>query len=378
MLYTDAEEYRRAIPSERSRYDSVQYLRAFAALFVLLGHSMSAVTDLCSDGKCAFVRPKWATGSGVDLFFLISGFIMLISSKDLFQKRGSRTTFMSRRIIRILPLYWFATTMFVVISGLARNDVIDLRHIASSLLFYPWNPHANFSGITPVLSLGWTLNYEMMFYIIFSAFIYLQRTHALFWITFLLISIATLGHFIPQNAISIFFWSRPIILEFAAGMLLAELAIRRRVKLPSWARLILLAPLILLLWNPLPELRLARTPNELTRVIVWGGPMFCLLLAAISGPVPVPRIFERALSRLGDSSYSLYLLHPFCITATIILFQLFHKYYGTSLYPVPVLIAAIILSCTVAIASYSFFEKPFGAFLKDRIAVQRRRSDLPV
>ena len=378
MLYNDAKEYRRSFSSERNRYQSVQYLRAFAALFVLLGHSMSAVTDLCSDGKCAFIRPRWATGSGVDLFFLISGFIMLVSSKDLFQKRGAGAKFISKRLIRIVPLYWLSTVIFIALTTIFRNETTDLRHFISSILFFPWNPNANIEGISPVLSLGWTLNYEMMFYIVFASFIHLQRNNALFWIFFTLLSLVTLGQFVSQDEIPLFFWSRPIILEFAAGMMLGELAIRQRITLSPPVRFLFLVPLILLLWNPLPELRGTKTPNELIRVIAWGGPMFCLLLAAISGPVPMFRVFDRAIGRLGDSSYSLYLLHPFCTMTTMILFGLIHKYYDVILYPAPILVAAIFLSCTVAIASYSFFEKPFGAFLRDRIAVRPRRPGLPI
>jgi exopolysaccharide production protein ExoZ len=125
---------------------SIQILRAAAALGVLLDHA----------GRWLDVAPIVDIGAaGVDLFFVISGFIMVYTSERLFGQTGAPQRFLARRIIRIVPLYWTLTAFAaLVLFGFGPNTL-------GSYLFIP--THRG-----PILTVGWTLNYEMMFYSLFA------------------------------------------------------------------------------------------------------------------------------------------------------------------------------------------------------------------
>src|SRR3954469_22669081 len=121
---------------------AIQILRAVAALGVVLVH---AGVNSSYWGK---IELPWAQqgNAGVDLFFVISGFIMVFISWDKFACRGASLTFFIGRIVRIGPLYWLITTIFVLFG------TYPLLKIIGSYLFF-W------TGEGPIIYLGWTLNY---------------------------------------------------------------------------------------------------------------------------------------------------------------------------------------------------------------------------
>jgi peptidoglycan/LPS O-acetylase OafA/YrhL len=101
---------------------------------------------------------------GVDIFFIISGFVMMYSTQT-----DSRNFFL-KRLIRIVPLYWLVTiitfSFYYIFPSFFSLPSNDLSHLVMSLLFIPFDK--NGSGHAPILSVGWTLNYEMYFYFLFS------------------------------------------------------------------------------------------------------------------------------------------------------------------------------------------------------------------
>ncbi len=143
------------------RVVSIQYLRALAAILVVVQHANSGPIhlDIVSPGLATF---------GVDLFFVISGYIMWTTTTET-----ARTPpqFWLARIVRIVPLYWGFTTLYVAISIL---HPAALEHPSTNLVFivksYAFVPaiHPVEGGISPIYSLGWTLNFEMFFYLIFG------------------------------------------------------------------------------------------------------------------------------------------------------------------------------------------------------------------
>ena len=153
-------------------FSSIQILRGMAALFVVFFH-VSEMLLQYTDRQGIFCRfaSLWHTGAaGVDLFFIISGFVMVQSTRDKFQKNGSSSEFMLRRIIRIVPLYWLYTSVMLVLVLLPftlKNQVFSGWYTVASYLFIPvLNPA---SGLDlPLLAPGWTLSYEMYFYLIFA------------------------------------------------------------------------------------------------------------------------------------------------------------------------------------------------------------------
>src|SRR4030095_15095732 len=123
-----------AQPNPASNFATVQALRAVAALLVVVYH----VFDMWS----LRVNPSppgatWANGAaGVDIFFVISGFVMVVSSRRMAAQPGAWRTFIEHRIVRIAPLYWLATTAklaFVfLLADLTLRSTVDLDYIIRS------------------------------------------------------------------------------------------------------------------------------------------------------------------------------------------------------------------------------------------------------
>jgi len=212
--------------------------------------------------------------------------------------------------------------------------------------------------MAPVHGVGWTLNYEMFFYACFCFALLFARRTGVILLSVILAALVALNHFSPlPNPLG--YWVEPIVLEFAFGMLIA-LGLRAGFRLPrAWAGSIVLAGILALVgsdhWSDVP------------RVIALGIPSACIVgalavadHAAKAGPV------WRALSFLGDASYSLYLVHPLAITLPRRLFPHFVNP-ATS----PWLYAGLLLATALAAAVivHLLFERPVTRVLQRRIAV---------
>ncbi len=148
--------------------NGIQALRAYAALSVMVGHAVKEWSATYGLADPFNVQPLLY---GVDIFFVVSGYIMYRTSHHLFGSASGVTLFALKRLIRIVPLYWAFTTLMVgvlvVMGDQLRSTQFDLWNVVSSYFFIP--SERPDGRIAPVLSLGWTLNYEMFFYAIFAA-----------------------------------------------------------------------------------------------------------------------------------------------------------------------------------------------------------------
>src|SRR5205085_10567493 len=181
-------------------------------------------------------------GAGVDLFFVISGFIMVYASERLFGAPEGGRLFLGRRIARIVPLYWAFCTLYLVwVACAAATSGKSLPSLPSVLASYAFLPFDGFGDgfPRPFYTLGWTLNYEMFFYAAFAAFLASPRAKAVGGVAGALAMLVLLGTAAPLW-MPLAFWAQPIVLEFALGMGIA-LLLRRGITLPDWARLALLA-----------------------------------------------------------------------------------------------------------------------------------------
>jgi exopolysaccharide production protein ExoZ len=294
------------------RIYSVQLLRAVAALLVLSGHVIGAATR-AGNGP----RVGLPTGAGVDLFFAISGFIMVFASDRLFTRPGASKAFFSRRIARVVPLYWLTTTAMLVVMAAGSRGISglpDWTYILSSYLFIPDASFGSVDGIAfPLLSLGWTLNYEMFFYVVFSAFIVLPRRHATAGVVAALCAWVAFGMVIQPASTILAAWTQPIVLEFALGLLIGNALLDGRSLSRPIALAILIAACIWVVADPLGLVVTHQTPNDFRRLFGWGVPAAAVLAAVVLGPGELPASCERPAALLGDASYSLYLTHPFVL-----------------------------------------------------------------
>jgi peptidoglycan/LPS O-acetylase OafA/YrhL len=286
----------------------IQVLRAVAALAVALHHAQYDGVLLAKATGLAFEPLTWLPWSaGVDLFFVISGFIMVHASRDLFGRRDSVATFLARRIARIVPLYWAVSALYLMLAlaapSLLNSAILEPWPVAASFLFVPFERPDGL--VQPLYSLGWTLNYEMFFYGLFALVIMQPRRKALTLLAGLLAALATLGAVadLPQP---VAFWTDGIILEFAFGLLLGHMR-AEGVRLGRMVRAGVAVCGLLILACDLTAL-------GVPRFLAWGLPAACLIAAAAlgEGTSVRTRSVHRATA-LGDASYALYLLHPFAV-----------------------------------------------------------------
>ena len=286
---------------------SLQFLRFLAASLVVLTHVRLEFDKLGP----ATIAPFGAFG--VDVFFVISGFVI----SHITERDTSR--FLSKRLIRIVPLYWAFTLALAAISyalpHLLNSAVFDGPHLLASLLFFPlWTEG---TGFKPILLLGWTLNYEMFFYLLFYVSMRIDHRYRELLCSALLIGICvTVGAIDPAPTSPLAFYADPIVLEFVFGMALA-LAWRRSAALRSGlptaggAALVLASAVAFYLTDG-DSAHL----EELPRSLVWGLPAL-LLVAATMG---LERHFRALGARareivllLGEISYPLYLIHIYLV-----------------------------------------------------------------
>ncbi|PID62257.1 MAG: hypothetical protein CSB44_03960 [Gammaproteobacteria bacterium] len=275
---------------------TLQYLRAFAALAVVYSHATIQV-------------PEWkvwlphAGAFGVDVFFVISGFIMVYIARP----EDTPANFMSHRIRRVVPLYWFFTvlmaTILVSLPNVFRNASFEIGAFFESLLFIPHWSIADPNFIWPILAPGWSLNYEMYFYLAFAASLLLPPRFRIAFIAAVIGAIWLLCQFFGNERSAITgFYGDSIVFEFVFGMLLAR-AFKGGFELSNGVATVLIVFGTLLL----VVLELAQLP--LPRIVTLGIPSLMLVTGVVF--LHWPRL--AWLEYLGDASYALYLSHIFVL-----------------------------------------------------------------
>ncbi|CAN7421234.1 acyltransferase [Bosea sp. LjRoot90] len=337
----------------------IQVLRALAALMVAVHHVQSDAGFLAAKAGTSFTPSHalpWT--AGVDLFFVISGFIMVHSSAGLFDRPDGARLFIARRIARIVPLYWAATTLFLMVllasPALINSDTPSLKQITASYLFWPM---PNVAGqLQPIYSLGWTLNYEMLFYVLFGVALFAPGRLVVPLAAAALAGLVTAQAFAGPLPLPFGFWGQPIVLEFAAGMAVGLLR-RGGLRIDGRLRWLMAAAGIALF---------VIASGDGWAQTSWGavalrGPAALLLVtaAACGRNVTAPSALVRALALLGDASYALYLVHPFAMRALREIFARMAPE-ATGLFIVLALIAAVL----AALAVYHWFERPMTKVLR--------------
>ncbi|WP_110649555.1 acyltransferase family protein [Salinicola peritrichatus] len=264
---------------------NIQALRALAALMVVFHH---VILHADSYGV-SLIYMNFLSGwgaSGVDIFFVISGFVMVYT-----QMRVKRTPmgFLKNRIERIVPIYWLLTLVMVslllLMPALFREKTFDLVWFVTSMTM----TSQFFTGSHPIINVGWTLEYEMLFYVLFACSLVLRGLFGT-----VLMTSALLGF------VYLLGYSDAIIFEFMLGMGVAY-AFRARIG-AALGYPLLLAGGLLLGMSLIVEL-------GWHRLFVWGVPAALIVMGACY----VPQINNAMVLFLGEASYSIYLTHMFAL-----------------------------------------------------------------
>lgn len=274
----------------------LQLLRFFAAFLVIFSHVLGEYPSFINIGTF-----------GVDIFFVISGFIIYHITHD------GVDNFISRRLIRIVPMYWLFTIGIAIIAyfqpNLLRSVEFDFAHFIASMLFIPyWTPGSEHS---PILMLGWTLNYEMMFYLLFYT---CARVSHMF--RGLLTSTVIIAFFFVSNLIKIddrsalWFYSDGIILEFVAGMFVGWIFKNWKFNSNSVALFLFTTSLGFLIYSDIKD------QFGIDRFLVWGLPSMIIVIATLMSEEYFSSFKQNAKNMflwLGEMSYPAYLLHIYVI-----------------------------------------------------------------
>jgi peptidoglycan/LPS O-acetylase OafA/YrhL/beta-glucanase (GH16 family) len=348
---------------ENGEIAAVQYLRAVAALFVLYIHT-GVYTQ-----KFFWPSARGFGASGVDLFFVISGFIMLVITT---RRPLPPRAFLLRRAIRIVPLYWLVTLGILVVGlfwpAAMLHNVVAFDHVLLSLLFIPHiNPLEG--SYAPFFKLGWTLNYEVFFYLAFAAFLTIPAMRDRL--------AALTGAFLAAVALYVAIWPddpflhtfcNPIILEFVIGAWVGRLYLEGRLQniAPRAAAGLFVLGLL--------GMTVFFDSRDIGRVPTAGLGAAALMIALLSlearGRLPI----RPGLVLLGDASYSIYLVHPLALSAARLVADRLRLPVEQAAPGMLALLAIMALAVAAGVATHVWVERPMLAFLRGRLLAPPRRA----
>ncbi len=322
---------------------SVQALRAIAALSVVMYH-----IDFIHKG-----------GYGVDIFFVISGFIVA------YVCASNTDNFLLKRVIRIAPLYWVGTLGVFLIAVVAPYELnspnLNAIDLVKSMLFIPFRRDTG--SVSPVLFLGWSLELEVYFYVIYALALKLYRKGAMVVSSAILVAAAIVGSQIPESAAIVKFCTHPVIVEFAFGIGVYAFWLRFRPWLGRIPVVVgIVGSLLSYVWI-LSQTDLATKGNRLT---IIGLPSVAMLLCFLSLEGRVP--FPKWILSVGNASFSLYLFHPYVLQLVD------KKIVSFSRFTIEALAAAVIsivICVLLAIASFKIVERPSNTFLRRHLIKAR-------
>ncbi|WP_159096381.1 acyltransferase [Miniimonas sp. S16] len=283
-------------------YLGIQALRFVAAALVVVTHSTLYASD-----RLEPEMPVWQAGTvGVDIFFVISGFVMMITAPPFRRLSGGWRYFAMRRVTRIVPMYWIATTVKILtvlaIPGVAINNALNPEHLVASYFFLPTRNEVGV--VEPVLGVGWTLTFEMFFYAVFCVALLLRVSPYIFSTVVMVLVAAGQGLGLGEDSTIVWgFYLDRVVLYFVIGMTIAKLVVSPRVR--RW-----LVPLAVLASVVAVCLALAGR-LEWFRDAPFRMAVVCALVLTVVALEDwlAPRL-PRLVLFLGDASYSVYLFHP--------------------------------------------------------------------
>jgi exopolysaccharide production protein ExoZ len=334
------------------RIRSLQVLRGFAACAVVYDHAVQRVGITWHEQTPIANWLAWLGTSGVDLFFLLSGFLMTWLHMNQFGT-GASLNFFSRRLVRIAPLYWVLTAIGVLqlvlfpASFSLVHQQITWGWLAGNFLFLPlYLPH--------MLTVGWTLDYEMYFYVLFTGALVFRRG-LIFLAVFLLASFAT-GQLLDFQHPWLKLASSFFLLEFLTGLGIAVLLVR--VRMPAVLGWILLCVGLAVL---LTSDRLGIT----WRFAAFGIPCAMILTGCLAIGFRCDGLVGRMLSVIGDASYSIYLFQAFSVPGAAYVLRMVGL---GRLPPNPLAVAIAILGCVGGMLCWLLLEKPLTDRLRRLVA----------
>lgn len=275
------------------------------------------------------------------------------------ERAVSPLAFMRRRLVRVVPLYWSVTSLMVgvllVAPSLLRSARFDLAHIIASYLFVAWQRPPPYAGPYPLLVPGWTLNYEMFFYALFStALTFPARARGVFILGALTVFVVA-GQFCPHLPLILRVYSAPIVLEFGFGIAIAMLA--RRLHAPRTGLGLLGTGCALLALLAVGE------STGMDRLIRLGIPAALIVAGAALWEAGRTVPLCQFAMLMGNASYSIYLVHTPWLAALATVWLMAGVAVNN---PIPLVVVGVGTSITLGIMVHFLIERPMIGALTGR------------
>ncbi len=347
----------------RVRLTSIQALRGVAACMVLLYHlSYTLEEHYLVEGVRFrpfgfFVELGYA---GVDLFFVISGFVMTVTCYDRLGDPRAVGSFLWRRATRIYPLYWLVTLAVLLLAwfepSLATRSKDDLGHIFKSVVL--WR-----QDVFPIMGVGWTLSYEVFFYLVFAVLIACPRKlHLLLLMAWGGITLLRFPGFSQENTqgtvslLHLPFTASPLVLEFIGGCLIGWLI---KLEITGWGRSAQAAGWagVLLIGGVSRAFTEFDFEYGLLRLLTFGSCVGLIVYGSAAQESRGKFVIPAWLIKIGDASYSLYLTHVYVIYCIVILVKSPAKNLGYAT-ATSLSLAAFVTCLAVGQVTFQLVEKP--------------------
>lgn len=298
---------------------------------------------------------------GVDIFFVLSGFVIaLIINKNL-----SPQKFLTDRLARIVPLYWLMTiTLFIVatfLPSILNSATASLEQLLKSLLFIPF---FRLNGdMYPLLGVGWTLNYEMLFYItVFLSMLLVDKKRIFVASVALVIGYFFFGNFNTNTLIKSYL-GNSLIFEFVLGIFVFKIIeYSKTMKTPNY--IFILMGMAAFVFMAIVE---SSGMNE-NRLLLLGAPSALLIFSAVK----LERDSDFALGKIrsilvkvGDASYATYLSHYFVIAVFQRVLDIKYGWVSNSIINALFLILSALIIGQIL---YTLIDKPLHLFFKKKFA----------
>lgn len=352
---------------------SIQFLRAIAVILVVYAYSIELTGQYGRAGQQSFYNLSTIGFTGIDLCFVIAGFITLYTAHT---KAGfsAGMTFLQRRFYRINPIYYIASAVFFGITLLQYllTDKPRLQEatkiISSTLDTLLIVPLGEFT-YRPLLIPGWVLSFVWLFQLLFFLTILTRIKRKLVLLTGLIALLTGLYYVLRPHDVRLSFLTNPILLEFLLGAFLCELYFRVQ-------RMPLIIPILLLLTGiagylapvfysipPVSNISsIIKGTLSMDRFLYWGVPSACLLGGCVflEKAGRLAKLWSNKFMVLtGDASFSIYLVHA----SVFALFAILYHYTKLFLPPDISIFLQLLVALGAGIAFYRWVERPLVKWL---------------
>lgn len=344
----------------RERLEAIQILRGIAALAVVLVHSWLLAWHADPGWRADHAPALLGGDAGVDLFFVLSGFIMVhVASAP---PGGSppalacaRRAFALRRLVRVVPVHWIVTAATL---GwlLWQGPPPGAAYMAASFLYIPFSPDGSLDHVVPLVEPAWTLGFELLFYAVFALCLTGRAGQTVLRVSLVLAGLVGLGMLLPVASPAwLFTWTRPILLEFIPGMMIG-LARQRGWRLPGWLAAAMIAGGLALLLVPVRDFAPWQGWGRVAATLPWAS---LAVAGAALGAWRKSGQWPRWLITLGDASYALYIWHMLVLLVWRQAWLHVPGHGGTLFF-----VAGTALSLITGLAGYRWLEQPLTARLR--------------